>query len=658
MAAVWISRSFALLLAGHMLLTLPAPAVAQVLEGVVLGEPVEHAQLHPVPQSQQLRQVPDVVMRGRAPQPAAYEVRVVYLIPANRVPQTDAEDRIRKYIRTMQGWFADHMKRMGYPPKTFEYQRESHGTTPRVNVIYSALPDSYFHGAYLDIWGRVLTEVSNSGFALWQEGVTTLVIAELHVQEPDGRIREGTNFVGGAGTRFSGVGMVTGDFLARLSEQHLTDRRRYAGLVIPEIGPYALVDSVSFPWYEGSTMSSVSSSAYGATIHELSHGFGLWHDFRNDENFNGNLMGNGLRGMRGALFPKRFAADDMRLSSASALMLNYSRFFNPRRRFSDDSSPVVTIRTYGRSQPEQGLCGLDFSAQDSGSGLAGAILIRAGQVVADMQLEGADFSGHIRTFDYEPGVTDEWTLLVLDREGNSSQSSTRFACNSGYNRAPYPFVTLSRKSARRGEVVTLDAARSFDPDGDSSRMRVEWDLNGDGIFDVPGSEVMRRETTYLKTGVYRVVARLTDDQGHSTLSMPIGIPVYPKLLAVQIDIAPHDRHNVIVPKAKGRIAVAVLSSREFDAGAVAAATARFGPDKAQPRAHRYLDVNADGLRDVVLRFEIRDTGIRCGQTEASLTARTRQDDIVKGTAAIRTVGCHRAHAVPGPDVGGWLAGQG
>src|SRR5688572_21188709 len=109
--------------------------------------------------------------------------------------------------------------------------------------------------------------------------------------------------------------MVTGETLARMSEQFLTDDRLYAGLVIPAIGPYPLVPDVSFAWFDGTTVSSISSSAQGAVIHEVGHAFSLWHDFRNDYNANGNLMGNGFRGLRGSLFPRRYPLDDVGLRS-------------------------------------------------------------------------------------------------------------------------------------------------------------------------------------------------------------------------------------------------------------------------------------------------------------------------------------------------------
>ena len=85
---------------------------------------------------------------------------------------------------------------------------------------------------------------------------------------------------------------------------------------------------VTFAWFEGSSFSSLASSWLGALWHETGHAFGLPHDFRNDNNFHGNLMGNGLRGTRGSLFPEKYPQNYTRLEYASALVLNVSHYFN------------------------------------------------------------------------------------------------------------------------------------------------------------------------------------------------------------------------------------------------------------------------------------------------------------------------------------------
>ena len=71
------------------------------------------------------------------------------------------------------------------------------------------------------------------------------------------------------------------------------------------------------------------------------------------------------------------------------------------------------------------------------------------------------------------------------------------------------------------------------------------------------------------------------------------------------------------------------------------ATARLGPNGAQPLRHRVSDLNRDGLGDLLLRFPIAQTGIACADTEATLTAGTFNGQEVTGMDAVLTVGCKK-----------------
>ena len=88
-----------------------------------------------------------------------------------------------------------------------------------------------------------------------------------------------------------------------------------------------------------------------------------------------------------------------------------------------------------------------------------------------------------------------------------------------------------------------------------------------------------------------------------------------------IDIKPGNKRNVINPRKKGGIWVAILSDLEasFDPLQVKKKTVRFGPYGAKAIRHRVRDVNRDGLADLLLRFRIPQTGIKCGDKKATLT---------------------------------------
>jgi hypothetical protein len=71
--------------------------------------------------------------------------------------------------------------------------------------------------------------------------------------------------------------------------------------------------------------------------------------------------------------------------------------------------------------------------------------------------------------------------------------------------------------------------------------------------------------------------------------------------------------------------VAILRTYGFDVTIVDPSTVRFGAGgkEATPIHVRHRDVNGDGRVDRILRFEIQDTGIECGDTLATLTGDIR-----------------------------------
>ena len=110
---------------------------------------------------------------------------------------------------------------------------------------------------------------------------------------------------------------------------------------------------------------------------------------------------------------------------------------------------------------------------------------------------------------------------------------------------------------------------------------------------------------------------------------------------IGIDIKPMDNHNVINPWSPVFVRVAVLSDtvNSFDPVQIDIPTVRFGPDGATADRHRVKDVNEDGLGDLILGFWIPDTGIQCGDTEATLTGETFGGDSITGTDTVKTARC-------------------
>lgn len=129
-----------------------------------------------------------------------------------------------------------------------------------------------------------------------------------------------------------------------------------------------------------------------------------------------------------------------------------------------------------------------------------------------------------------------------------------------------------------------------------------------------------------------------DGDGDDRVTCDIGAIEY-QGHRIAIDIKPFHPENVIDLSSRRSIRVAVLSDSEFDPLQINMLSVRFGPDEAVVRSQRVWDINHDGLGDLVLRFRIRETGIECGDTQATLTGETFDGEKFVGTDSIRTVGC-------------------
>jgi hypothetical protein len=87
--------------------------------------------------------------------------------------------------------------------------------------------------------------------------------------------------------------------------------------------------------------------------------------------------------------------------------------------------------------------------------------------------------------------------------------------------------------------------------------------------------------------------------------------------------------------------VAIISNNGFDAASVDLNTVRFGATgtEASPILIARRDFDRDKDSDLVLRFEIRETGIECGDTFVSLTGQTLDGIPILGSSPIQTVNC-------------------
>jgi hypothetical protein len=110
---------------------------------------------------------------------------------------------------------------------------------------------------------------------------------------------------------------------------------------------------------------------------------------------------------------------------------------------------------------------------------------------------------------------------------------------------------------------------------------------------------------------------------------------------VNIDIRPrHSGVAKVYPNADGNISVAILSSRKFNAMKVDKQSLKFGAEGNELSyvgCHREgIDVNRDGRRDLVCRFNIKKAGFDVGDLEGILTG-TAEGNPIKGAGPLKVV---------------------
>jgi hypothetical protein len=462
-------------------------------------------------------------------------VRTAYLIPSNRTPQTNGVSNLQKLLPVWQAWYRDQMERYGFGPKTFEFETEADGVTPKIYVVYVDMDDATMRGTNgSDKYGLASAAATSAGVPVGQPKQVWLLITEAFLMLPDSSVTGGVFLGGGGGSGDDpGTAVVDGTGLARFDPLMLTNEAAYDGVLWPAIGPYPLKNAISFVWFEGPTFSSISSSAQGGALHELTHAFGLTHDFRNDGNFNGNLMYNGCRGVRGNFYPARFPGDYTRLSYASALALNTSHYFNHGTNYTDNTPPAITVTTVASQAPTNGLAQISFTAADSG-GLASALLLDTNSnVIGEMVLNGTATNAVFLTPDFIPGQSNRFAIAVYDTSGNRLVTPPFFVSIAPTNnQAPLPYLTIP-SAAAVNDAVVLDASQTTAPNGNGN-LQVQWDLDGDGTFDTPLSTALAITNHYSNPGVYLVRARAVDAKGNATISTPLDVRIYKPALRIDL----------------------------------------------------------------------------------------------------------------------------
>lgn len=229
---------------------------------------------------------------------------------------------------------------------------------------------------------------------------------------------------------------------------------------------------------------------------------------------------------------------------------------------------------------------------------------------------GTDFD--YATVKYDPNGVEQW-VRRYNGTGNGSDIANQLAVDAGGNL----YVT----GGSYGIGSNYDYATvKYDPTG-TEQWVARYNGSGNGEDIANSIAIDNGGNVYVTGGSF----------GDGT-NMDYVTVKYSQELTVTIDIKPGSFPNSINTKAQGVIPVAILSTSGFDATTVNPLSVRFGPgDASEVHGMGHIeDVDGDGVMDLLLHFDLQKSGIRDGDSMASLTGQTFSGRNIRGSDSITT----------------------
>jgi uncharacterized delta-60 repeat protein len=254
----------------------------------------------------------------------------------------------------------------------------------------------------------------------------------------------------------------------------------------------------------------------------------------------------------------------------------------------------------------------------------------------------------------EVGMDGSGFRLVIARVNPDGSNDTAFGVNGSTETSFIPSVpyqaALAVSVQANGKIVAAGTGS-----GDKQYLLLVR-VNSDGALDPGFGDAGRILTAFpgMSGQVASALALQRDGRivaaGHAIY--PDGDYVFalarylgdPTSTPVQIDIRPGATPNPVTLSSGGSVPVAILTTNSFDATTVDAMTVCFGDDdhaserdctETHNRGH-VEDVNGDQRADLLLHFDVSESGIDPGDSSACLTGTTRAGELVEGCDAINT----------------------
>jgi hypothetical protein len=140
-----------------------------------------------------------------------------------------------------------------------------------------------------------------------------------------------------------------------------------------------------------------------------------------------------------------------------------------------------------------------------------AVTPDGGAVLSDFTLD--DLEGGLVSVDLATGAQ---SILRQDRELFNNPLGLAVVANG----PPVPVLTVTPGVVAAGRQVSFDASGSADPEG--LQLRYEWDLDGNGSFEIGGGTTPRITRAYTGTTTLTARVRVSDPHGASAVA---GAPV-------------------------------------------------------------------------------------------------------------------------------------